>query len=234
MIADAWAYLRAQRRYVAGAGALLAIVTSVWWLPAALRPLDFFRVRHVSVRGLRYLDARDVVRRMQIDTSFSIWNDLTAIERRLTTHPQVRAARAGRRPPSTIVITLVEAVPIALVPTAGGMRAVAEDATMLPLDPARVAVDLPILSRSDTTLLRLLADVRSLDPAIFARISIVERTGRDDAVVFLSSLPVRVRPGVAAERFAELRAVEEDLARRGVRVTELDLRFRDQIIARVQ
>ncbi|MGH7711538.1 MAG: hypothetical protein ACREOG_09640 [Gemmatimonadaceae bacterium] len=83
--------------------------------------------------------------------------------------------------------------------------------------------------------MRLLADLRRLDPSMFARVSEVERTGRDEAIVFLSSLPVRVLSSTPAERFAELRAVEEDLARRGERgVAELDLRFRDRVIVRLQ
>ena len=39
---------------------------------------------------------------------------------------------------------------------------------------------------------------------------------------------------VTAERIAEITAVEDDLARRHLAVTELDLRDRDQVIARLQ
>ncbi len=218
------------------AGAVAA-VTSVAWLPAVLRPLDFFHVRSVSVRGVRYIDARVLVRLMKIDTTVSIWNSLGPYEARVAAHPQVRSVRMSRRLPSTIVAAIDESVPIALVPsTDGGLRAFDEDARYLPLDPTRFDVDLPILSRADTGLLRLLADLRRLDPPMYARVSEVERTGRDEAIVFLSSLPVRVRSSTSAERFAELRAVEEDLARRGVadNVAELDLRFRDRVIVRLQ
>jgi cell division septal protein FtsQ len=214
----------------------VALMTSVAWLPALLRPLDFFHVRSVSVRGVRYLDARALVRLMQIDTTVSIWSSLDPFEARVASHPQVRSARLSRRLPSTIVVTVEESIPIALVSSSsGGLRAYDEDARQLPLDPTRVDVDLPILSRADTALLRLLADLRRLDPPMFARVSAVERTGRDEAIVFLSSLPVRVLSSMPAERFAELRAVEEDLARRGeMGVAELDLRFRDRVIVRLQ
>jgi len=73
-----------------------------------------------------------------------------------------------------------------------------------------------------------------VDPPMFARVSEVERTGREEAIVFLSSLPVRVLSSMSAERFGELRAVEEDLARRAAKPAELDLRFSDRVIVRVQ
>ena len=229
-------WLRTHRKHIGLAAAAVIVVTSGLWLPALLRPLDFFHVRRVMVRGVRYLDGRALVRQMQIDTTVSIWDDLAPYEARVAAHPQVRSVRLSRRLPSTVVVTVAETVPVALVPASGGggLRAYDEDARSLPLDPTRIDVDLPILSRADTTLLHLLADLRRLDPAMYARVSEVERTGRDEAIVFLSSLPVRVRSSLPAERFAELRAVEEDLARRGVNVVELDLRFRDRVIVRVQ
>ncbi|GJG87673.1 hypothetical protein tb265_28540 [Gemmatimonadetes bacterium T265] len=46
-------------------------------------------------------------------------------------------------------------------------------------------------------------------------------------------LLVRAAVDVGAARFAELGPVEDDLARRGVRAAELDLRFRDQVVARL-
>ncbi|MEW5916025.1 MAG: FtsQ-type POTRA domain-containing protein [Gemmatimonadota bacterium] len=235
MFARVVEWLRLHKKMI-GASALAAVVlTSVLWLPPLLRPLDFFHVRSVSVRGIRYLDARALVRSMQIDSGTSIWNSLDPFAARVAAHPQVRSVSIGRRLPSTLVVTIAESIPVALVPTPNaGMRAFDEEARQLPLDPTRVDVDLPILSRADTALLRLLADLRRLDPPMFARVSEVERTGRDEAIVFLSSLPVRVRSSVSAERFAELRAVEEDLTRRGAKVAELDLRFRDRVIARLQ
>ena len=38
---------------------------------------------------------------------------------------------------------------------------------------------------------------------------------------------------VTADRLADIVPVEQDLARRNLRATELDLRFRDQVIARL-
>jgi len=45
---------------------------------------------------------------------------------------------------------------------------------------------------------------------------------------------VRAPSDVGAERLAQVLPVAADLARRHVRATELDLRYRDQVIARLQ
>ncbi|HEY0777230.1 MAG TPA: FtsQ-type POTRA domain-containing protein, partial [Gemmatirosa sp.] len=47
------------------------------------------------------------------------------------------------------------------------------------------------------------------------------------------SVFVRAAVDVNAARFSDLAPVERDLARRGVRAAELDLRFRDQVVARL-
>jgi cell division protein FtsQ len=48
-----------------------------------------------------------------------------------------------------------------------------------------------------------------------------------------SPLVVRAGVDVTPSRFADVALVEGDLARRGVRPVELDVRFRDQVVARL-
>lgn len=235
MIRRALDWLKSQRRAIGLSTLAIVLIGSVFWVPLVLRPLDFFHVRRVVVRGVRYLDGRALVRQMQIDTTVSIWDALGPYSARIASHRQIRTVRLSRRLPSTVIVTVDEITPIALAPSpGGGLRAYDEEARALPLDPTRVDVDLPILSRADTSLLRLLGDLKRIDPAMYARVSEIERTGRDEAIVFLSSLPVRVRSTIPADRFAEVRAVEEDLVRRGVKYVELDLRFSERVIVRLQ
>ena len=60
------------------------------------------------------------------------------------------------------------------------------------------------------------------------------RLGDAELVLNLKSGPVRAMHDVTLDRLAEIDPIEEDLARRNVRVAEIDLRFRDQVIARLQ
>ena len=104
----------------------------------------------------------------------------------------------------------------------------------LPIDLATSPVDLPLAGQRDSALLALLAAVRDEQPALFARIGEARRGGPGEFVVKLATAIVRTTSTVTPDRLAELLPVERDLARRKARVTELDLRFRDQVIARLQ
>jgi cell division protein FtsQ len=224
------------RRLLRRAGQALAlglVLTAPWWGRAALRRLDYFRVRAVQVHGARYLDAADVVERLGVDTTRSIWDELAPLERRVAEHPQVRAARIERGLPGTLRVHVDERLPVAFVPEAAGLRVVAADGRSLPIDASRQAVDLPIVSHADTAVLRFVAELRDIEPALYRQVSEVRRAGPDDVVLRLVAGTVRVRPSAGARRLAEIRHVEADLARRAVRAAELDLRFRDQVIARL-
>lgn len=208
-------------------------IAAWWWAPPLLRHLDFFRVRHVEVRGARYTPAHELVTLLDADTAMSVWDDLSALPARVAEHPQVAEVRVTRRLPSTLVVTVEEHRPVALTPTRTGLRAYDREGRPLPLDPSRTPVDVPILTRRDTLLLRLLDDIRAANPAFFARISEAHRLGPDDVRLATVSVPVRIRPDVALERLAQVSSVEAHLAQRGLRAAEIDLRFRDQVIARL-
>ena len=98
-----------------------------------------------------------------------------------------------------------------------------------------MTVDLPVLTERDTALLRLLGAMRTALPAVYQRTSELRRVGPRELLFTLDALPVRtmtdVTVGSAPWRSSP---VEHDLAGRAARVAEIDLRFRDQVIARLQ
>lgn len=208
---------------------LLLVATTPWWG----RDLAFFRVRHVEVRGTRFARPSDIAARLRIDTTYSIWNGLDSLRVRAEGHPQVRQARVLRRLPGTLVVIVDENLPIALVPTANGLKAYDENGRLLPLDPSRVPVDLPIVARADSAILRLLGDLKAELPDVFARVSEVRRVNRDELRIQFIDVPVRVMADVSIDRFLELSSVQADLERRRLHPVELDLRFKDQVIARL-
>lgn len=203
------------------------------WTPVLFRQMDFFRVRHVEVVGARYIQPRDVLERLRVDTLNSVWDPTGPLETRVSGHPLVREVRIDRKLPGTLVVRLVEHAPVALVATSGGFRAYDERGVALPIDPAKSDVDAPILDRPDTLLLRLLGAARRQSPALYLRMSQARRERRDELVLILDSVPVRAPADVTLERLADLELVEQDLARRRVRAIELDVRYRDQVIARL-
>ena len=220
---------------VAALAAVVALVVSIpWWVPPLLSRMAFFRVRKVEIEGARYLAPDEVLGKLALDTTMSVWDDLDPLESRVAGHPQVRAARIDRRLPGTLVIHIDENLPVALVPAASGFQAIDAAGRTLPIDPSRTVVDLPIVPRADSALLGMLAALRDAEPRVFDRISEARRVGSSEVLFLLTNYPVRAMLDVSPRRLADIFPVEEDLARRNARIAELDLRYRDQVIARVQ
>ena len=213
--------------------AAISLLTSPIWGAAVLRSMDFFRVRRVEVEGSRYASPAEIVSRMKVDTTASLWDDVSPLEARVREHPQVRDVRIRRRLPGTLVVRVTEDPPIALVNTAKGMVVTNATGESLPVDPTRTDVDLPVLASRDTLLLRLLGEVRARIPALFARVSEARRGSRGEVILVLPDYRIIALADVTATRLSDVLPVENDLARRALKVVELDLRFRDQVVARL-
>lgn len=225
-------YRRAKR--VGWAVLFVALFSAPWWGPRLLSQLAFFRVRRVEVLGAQYLAPGDLLARLRVDTTVSVWDDFAPIAARVAEHPQLERIEIGRRLPGTLVVTITERLPVALVPSPSGFRAFDARGVPLPIDPARTPVDAPILASRDTAMLRLLGSLRARAPGLYGRVSEARRAAKDELLFHLAALPVRTMADVTVERFAEVEPVERDLARRQRRAAEIDLRFRDQVIARIQ
>jgi cell division protein FtsQ len=213
---------------------LLLAATSRFWGPLLMRRMDYFRVRRVEIVGARYVAPSDILAKLHVDTTASVWDPTAALVARVASHPEIQHVVVRRKLPGTLVIEVTERVPVALVPAGNELRVYDERGVALPIDPARVDVDAPVLRERDVQLLRLLSRIKRTMPTFYARVSEVRRTGRDEILLVLDKEPVRVMQDVSLERLAEIAPVEEDLARKQLRVAEIDLRYRDQVIARLQ
>lgn len=211
----------------------LVMLSAPFWGPAIMRRMTFFRVRRVEILGAHYVAPGDILTRLHVDTLASVWGPTKPLVARIATHPEIQSAVVRRKLPGTLVVEVVERVPVALVPAAGGFRVYDSRGVSLPIDPARTGVDAPVLMQADARLLRLLGTIRQQMPDFYARVSAIRRVGKDELVLQLKTLPVRAMQDVTLERLAEIEPVEGDLARRQLRVAEIDLRYRDQVIARL-
>lgn len=226
-------------RYLAAIALIAIVLTSPRWATAGLHRLAYFHVRSIEIRGARYLQPEDVVSRLRVDTLRSIVDDVAPLEARLRRHPQIADVHITRRYPGTLVVAITENLPVALVPVGDGMQAYDSAGRALPIDPTRAGLDLPVLTAPDRGALRLLGALRGGEANVFSRISEVAPQGSDLVFTFMPdarmvATRVRADAGVAADRFQDIFPVESDLARRNERVTELDLRYRDQVVARLQ
>lgn len=226
---------RVSRWKVALFGVAVLLVASIpLWAPLLLRRLTFFRVHHVEIVGTRYIAANDILSRANVDTTRSVWDPLSPIGARVKTHPGVQSAVVRRKLPGTLVITVTEYQPIALVPGAQGFRVFDERGVALPIDPTKVDVDVPVLATADVPLLKLLAAMRGTIPDLYRRLSELRRVGRFELLLQVNDTPVRAMATVSLDELNQIGPVEDDLRKRSIQVRELDLRYKDQIIARLQ
>ncbi len=261
------------RMFIAIIILLILLAPASWLARRVASKMEFFHVRSVQVDGVRYLAPETVVAKLAIDTARSVWDDTGPLLDRVLSLPQVSAASIRRKLPGTLVVTISENLPVAFVPGQNGLEAVDSGGRVLPIDPARHDLDIPVLVERDRRLLRLLGRMRDEQSPVYRRLSEARLVGRDDAMLLLrtrseplpssaTALPldsaatdsagtpmdsitrlippsdellhVRIPLGVSVARLADIFPVEFDLRRRAARVSELDLRYRDQVIARLQ
>jgi len=226
-----WA--RARVRLMLVAIGLILVLGAPFWGPLLLRQLSFFRVRKVEIIGAHYVSVPDLMDRLHVDTTMSVWDPTGPLTARVASHPQLRSVSVRRKLPGTLVVEIQENLPIALVSTNNGLQAYDARGTPLPIDLARTPIDAPILPQRDLGLLHFLGVLRNEAPALYDRLSEIRITAADEVILQFAGMPVRAMRDLTPARLADIAPVEDDLARRGLHAAEIDLRYRDQVIARL-
>jgi hypothetical protein len=212
----------------------IALVVGLWlFLPRLMTGMTFFRVSRVEVRGIRNARADEVVKALPVPARMSIFDKLDPIEAAADSLPGFERVSVGRRLPGTLVVTLREADPVALVMRRGKLTLVSELGEVLPFDPTVEAPDLPVIREADSLVTALLARVRDADPTFFASVASGWRSG-DDVMLEVDGQRYLFRPDAPAEVIRAVTVVAQDLARtrKNRRWAELDARFAGQIVVR--
>lgn len=211
-----------------GVGVVLLLFVG---LPRTMRRMDFFRVSKIDVRGLTNLRAEDVARVLPVPPGMSLLDDLDGVQQAADSIPGLADVVVSRRLPGTLVVTVREAPPIALVMRKDRLWLVGEDARVLPFDPTVSAPDLPIVRAADSVVTRLLARVRDADVTLFSKVVAGWRVG-DDVVLAVDGQRYWFRPDAPAEVIRAVTFVAQDLEKQGRRYAELDARFAGQVVVR--
>jgi cell division protein FtsQ len=213
-------------------GGLALAGLALWGIPRLLGGSDFFRVRRLEVRGLEHLQASAVAEALPLDSVVSVFDDLGPLRAAAESIPGLEQVRIGRRLPGTIVVTVREVPPVALVMRNRGLRMVGPQGRVLPFDPSFSAPDLPILrGEPDSGVTRLLARIREADPTFFGRVEMAWRAG-PDVVLSADRRRYLFQPDSPAEVIRAVMLVEQDLTQRDRRWVELDGRFSGQVVVR--
>ena len=212
--------------------------------------MEMFRIDEgdIDIHGLRYLTRETVLQAMELTPETSVWSDTDLWVTDLGALPLVRSANVVRQLPHTIIVSLLERQPVALVPTPT-LEPVDGDGILLPLDPTSHRLDLPILEteypfvegrRIMPSRTRVLASevnrLMQADTAFLQMLSEV-RWGKDSSLVARWSKPdvdFLLPFGLSAKRLREglivlahaINRTPHDLPK------SVDLRFADLVVVR--
>lgn len=214
--------------------------------PRWLRKAQAFRVRRVDVVGTRYLEPHRVLAASGIARTASVFDDAGPWRERVLRLPMITEATIERRLPSSLVIHVTEAEPVALARTPDLVPVDARGA-VLPIPPGAADLDLPVLdadarvgadgrlaTRTAVALAHTVEVLTRLDPPFARRISEVQALTGGGVRLLLRDprLEALVPAEPTAATLRRLRAALEDVNARGelYRVSKLDARFVDQIV----
>lgn len=222
-------------RRVVWAAAGAAAAAAVWIAgPVLLRDVAMFRVREVEVLGARQLPPRAVAAALRLRPGASVFDATAPLLERVRALPGVLDVRIERRPPGTLRVVVREAEPVAFVPGARGGGLVPVDArgTLLPFDPARTPLDLPIAVTADSSVLGVLALVQAVDAGLYQEITVARRLARGDVALELGSRRVLIGRDAGPEVIQAVVLVARDLAAKKRPYAELDARYAGQVVVR--
>lgn len=217
-----------KRRGLVGllAVALLA-AAAVAGIPRLARKSSFFAIERVEVDGVTYLHADDIVRHLRLDAEASILDPVGPHEAAARSLPGVVGAQVTRRFPGTLVIRVNEAVPVALTPGVDRLVMVDHRGVILPFDPARAPVSLPIIDPSPSAA-TLLAHIMLVDPEWYAAIDSAADV-RGDLILESPGQRVRLRPDATRETLRSVMLVRDYLSQHNVAWREIDGRFAGRV-----
>ena len=234
----AWrAAVEAALRTLAAAAVSAALGVGIWqaWRWANTTPE--FALRAIKFDGLQHAREDDLVARSGLSLGENLFRaDLARAARGMQTHPWVASARLERRPPGTIVATIAEHRPAALVQL-GGLYVLDDEGKLFKRAAADDHLDLPLITGVaretwQDQQLRLFGALHLLDTwqaagfglTALSEVRLEEGGGftlfaRDGAVV----QEIRLGAGDISLKLKRLAQVRAALLRRGEQAARIDL-----------
>lgn len=205
----------------------VALGLGVLWAVGELKHGQWMPVRTVAVRGVAAERAEEIRAYAGVPAGAPLFGiDLDEVARRVREHPFVAGATVRRVPPEGIEIDVNERVPVAVL-SAGGLYLVDERGVPFKRADPHDGVDLPVvtgISREallddrgrrdlDIALMAIVEYARAGEPAgALSEVHLEKHRGA--SLVFPGGLRVEVGSTGFAQKYAQLRRVLDELARR--------------------
>ncbi|MBI4502640.1 MAG: FtsQ-type POTRA domain-containing protein [Gemmatimonadetes bacterium] len=212
--------------------AVLALAGVAAGTPLALRQVGFFRVRRVELVGVRYLAPDSVIAALALRPDQNVFDDADPIQRRAAALAGVVSAKVEHRLPGTLRISILEREPVAFAPGPDRLVALDGEGQPLPYNPAATGLDLPLIARADTALVRTLSVIRLADSALFQEIDAASRGPRGAIHLEVGGTRVLWSGIPSPDEVRAIGAVRRHLASTGRRYGELDARFEGWVVVR--
>ena len=210
-----------------------------------------FRLQEVAVSGNRLLPTETILKLVAVQHGMRITDiSLKDIQHRLEQNPFIETALVSRRFPSTLQVEVVERVPVAFL---AGRRLfmVDKNAVLLPVLHSSALGSLPVIngvgrfreepgkpvaSARVHQALELLHSVRTADMKLYQRLSEVTFSAEKGFVVYFTDVRFPVYFGFDGffRKAQKTAAFFEEVKRekRYARLRYVDLRYRDQVVAK--
>lgn len=232
-------------RLVAVIAFLGLLVVGIQNASSALAESDFFKMSHIKVVGNHLLPEQDVIAWSQLQVGDNLFDcDLDAVTKRVENQPIVKRVLLLREPPETVVISLEERQPVALVATSNGLLGLDTESQLFPIPNA--PVNLPIITNITVTQdsmgvyhnkmlpnwTAFLAELKTETPHFWNEISDIHITNKNTATVYLvgDQLTLHMHLKNPKQQVQNFYAYTQAASRKISDLAYIDLRFENQVV----
>jgi cell division protein FtsQ len=232
-------------RIIAVVAILGLLVVGIQNASSALAESDFFKMSHIKVVGNHLLPEQDVITWSQLQVGDNLFGcDLESVTKRIENQPIVKRVLLLREPPETVVISLEERQPVALVATAHGLLGLDADSQLFPIP--NVQVNLPIITNLKivqdstgmfhnkmlSTWAAFLTDLKVETPNFWNEISEIHVTNTNTATVYLVGDQLRLHMHLKnpKQQVQNFRAYTQTSSQKTADLAYIDLRFENQVV----
>jgi cell division protein FtsQ len=234
------------------AGFLLLLIGIVIIGAAAYSWQEALSVDVITVEGNRIVPAEEIISRANIITGSKISKiELSVVHERILKNAFIKNVTVRRDLPGTIVISVIERTPVALI-NANQLMSCDAEGIVMPHIVSSEIVNLPVISgirnaedfqpgetikdSAAREALRLLLDAAEIDSTVFQLISEIRQVNGGELLIYTTdcSIPVMIGRGRIAEKVVMLSSFWRAVVRPGTaeRIESVDVRFQDQVVVR--